>query len=90
MTDPDGLTEKQRVLVNDAHQAIAVSSGLAAIARTARPEGDDEADEGCDTSEARRRSRAALKAADAAGVPRAVLERTVRSAMAMGREQAGR
>lgn len=83
MNDPDGLSTEQRVLVNAAHQAIVVSAGLDAIARGAPDEVS------YDIDEARSRSRMALQAADGAGVPRAVLDRTVRAAMAIGREHAG-
>lgn len=91
MTDPDGLTEEQRVLVNAAHQAIVVSAGLAAVAHVHRAddEFDQEQDVGHDVSEAHRRSQSALAAADAAGVPREVLENAVKSAMVTGRERAG-
>lgn len=85
MSDPDGLTEEQRVLVNAAHQAIVITAGLSAIESAPTPDGD----EGYDLAEARQRSRAALAAAEAAGVPRDVLVRMVRSAIATGREAAG-
>lgn len=74
MNDPDGLTEHQRALVNDVHEAIRFvrikTIGPEASGRTNRH----------DT--AHRRVSAALVAADGAGVPRTVLEAAVRTAAA--------
>jgi hypothetical protein len=82
-SDPDGLNEQQRVLVNAAHRAIVSSSRTAATARTS-PDKDRAVQPGDQLT----RAQAAVRAALAARVPQAVLERTMRSASAIGREEA--
>lgn len=83
MSDPDGLTERQRVLVNDAYQAIVPFSAMSITAR-AHPDADI-----FGYAQARQRSNTALRAARDAGVPARVLENTITTALTAGRHAAG-
>lgn len=73
MSDRDNLTEQQRALVNAAHDAIVFSK-----AKGAEGVGDRRR---AAFNDAHRRSSEAIAAAAAAGVPRDVLEATIRTAM---------
>ncbi|MEV4422707.1 hypothetical protein AB0L40_22435 [Patulibacter sp. NPDC049589] len=71
--DRDNLTEQQRALVNAAHDAIVYSK-----AKGADGVGDRRR---AAFNDAHRRSSEAIAAAAAAGVPRDVLEATIKTAM---------
>lgn len=79
--DPDGLSEHQRSLLNTAHQAIVRSSGLGSARWLSDP------DRAREHRSALLEAQRALRTAQDAHVPRSILERTIKSAAAIGRDR---